>query len=164
MTLDQRTLFDEVPAPMVAAVKAAATLIDIAAGQTLITSNGGGNPEPIETLFERLAVEPLDPVFEEYGDFIEADPESSGGGQLYPDGTVSFFGNFHNYSHVFSIASRDAVLIERLSTAIQANKSTPAYAAAKIEVVERARLKAEAQAKRDAERLAERKRLAAIAA
>lgn len=164
MTLDQRTLFDEVPPPNGDAVKAGAPLIDIAPGETRITSNGSGNPEPIEALFERLTVEPLDPIFEEYGDFIDVAAQNSRGESLYPRGTVDFFGNFHNYSHVFSIASRDAALIERLSMAILANKATPAYAAAKVEVVERARLKAEDQAKKDAERLAERKRLAAIAA
>lgn len=101
--------------------------------KTIITSNGPGYVLPIDALFARLASDVLDPTFEEYGDFVEAEGAK-----------WSFFGNFQTYSHVFNIVTSDAKLAKRLIAAIKANKATPAYATAKIEHIEGERAHKEA--------------------
>lgn len=114
----------------------------MSAPTTVIRSNGGGTMLPIDALFTRLETDVLDPTFEEYGNFIE---QMEGGG-------VSFFGNFHTYSHVFNIETHDAALIERLSALILANQATDAYAAAKVEYAEEKRRHREWVAERDRKR------------
>jgi hypothetical protein len=91
---------------------------------TTIFSNGGGNAQPIETLFERLETSTLDRTFEAYGDFIECGADTT---QIHGAGFVSFFGNFFDYSHVFRIVTDDVVLIARLTAAIEANKAKRSY-------------------------------------
>ena len=118
---------------------------------THIESNGskwgGEAPDPIERLLERLQTETLDPMFEEYGNFVhparKAHRECSertgwkdvytDAGPIYPDhpNAVRFWGNFLTYSHVFSIDTDDPALIEKLTAAIRANQATPIYLAAK---------------------------------
>lgn len=113
---------------------------------TVITANGskwaGDEPDEVEILLERLASEPLDPRFEEYGNFITKDPQgcvSIGRGQyantgpLYPEhpGTYSFGGNFLNVSAVFDIDTNDPVLIAKLTKAIRANQKRADYKAAR---------------------------------
>src|SRR5690349_17466719 len=101
--------------------------------QTEIISNGstwgGQDPFPVEKLFERLASDPLDRIFESYGNFIEVDPVNSRGEALLPKGGVCFSGNFLTYSHVFDVRTTDPVLIERLTAAIRANQQRPDYLA-----------------------------------
>lgn len=115
---------------------------------TVINSNGSGAALPIDTLFERLASNTLDPDFERFGNFVskahgsvEAGYDHSvtpprllyrDTGPIYPDhpNALSFFGNFFDYSHVFNITTDDPELIERLTAAIRANQATPAYAKA----------------------------------
>lgn len=118
---------------------------------TIIESNGskwaGEAPDPIERLLARLEAETLDPMFEEYGNFVsparKAHHERSertgwkdvytDAGPIYPEhpNAVHFWGNFQTYSHVFSIYTDDPALIERLTAAIRANQATPAYLDAK---------------------------------
>ncbi len=118
---------------------------------THIDSNGskfmGDAPDTIEQLLARMQAETLDPVFEEYGNFVSPArkahrecSEATGwkdvytdAGPIYPEhpDAMHFWGNFRTYSHVFSIYTDDPALIERLTAAIRANQATPAYQAAK---------------------------------
>jgi hypothetical protein len=88
---------------------------------TTVNWNGskflGQEPDSIEVLFERLKTYTLDPIFENYGNFVH----------LRPGRPTHFFGNFLYPSHAFSIDTDDQELIERLVAAIKANKQTPAY-------------------------------------
>lgn len=92
---------------------------------TIIRSNGGGLAQPIEALFEALEVYTLHRLFEAYGDFVTRGDAGIEG--RYGKGTVSFFGNFVDYSHVFNIVTDDADLIERLAAAIERNKAKASY-------------------------------------
>lgn len=92
---------------------------------TTIYSNGskwaGEEPDSIETLLAVLGSHVLDRIFECPGaahTFIDADPVT---------GMVSFFGNFQELSHVFSIETDDPDAIIRLTTAIDANMERPDY-------------------------------------
>lgn len=89
--------------------------------KTIIESNGstwmGESPMDLEVLFQRLETNTLDPIFEKYGDFVL--PQD--------DGAVIFFGNFLDYSHVFTIVTTDPDLIERLTNAIRANQGKDSY-------------------------------------
>lgn len=118
----------------------------------IIESNGskwaGQDPDPIEKLFEMLANYPLNRIFERYGNFITENPinvqlswndvdEETGklckyylaSDEQSEPGTVHFSGNFFNYSHVFSIRTTNAKLIEELSKAIRANQTRADYLA-----------------------------------
>jgi len=90
---------------------------------TTITSNGskwyGEEPDSIETLLEVLKENMLDPRFSEYGNFIIADV-----------GSVRFFGNFLNLSHVFDIRTDDPGVIAKLTRAIRENLRRDDYRAA----------------------------------
>lgn len=94
---------------------------------TIILSNGskfaGEKPDPIEVLLERLEKHTLDPTFEKYGNFAEN----------IGRGAIHFHGNFVDYSHVFSIETNDPEMCAKLTAAIETNKSTSAYRAARIE-------------------------------
>lgn len=97
------------------------------------------------SLLKHLAEHTLEPDFEAYGNFIQADlcrPKwdadqnrwvDDPAQPIYPDtpGMVRFFGNFHNYSAVFRFDTNDQALIDQLTAAIRANQQTPAYLAAK---------------------------------
>ena len=96
---------------------------------TTIHSNGSGAVQPIEALFARLESDVLDRSFERYGNFIEPDPVNMKGEPLGAAGSVSFWGNFLTYSHVFGIITDDADLIQQLTAAIRRNQQTPAYLA-----------------------------------
>jgi hypothetical protein len=103
--------------------------------KTVIDSNGskwaGEPPDPIEKLYEVLQTHTLNPVFEKYGDFCFWAPDS-------PDqpAMIRFWGNFYALSHVFAIDTNEPAVIERLTTLISNNKSTPAYQEAKRELRE----------------------------
>lgn len=119
----------------------------------LINSNGskwgGEQPDQLAALFERLASTPLDPEFEDYGNFccgearkgIASKDEQTGetvylsGDPIYPEAptAVRFWGNFYEVSAVFSIDTDEPDLIEKLTTAIRANQASPAYLAAKVQ-------------------------------
>jgi hypothetical protein len=144
--------------------------------QTIIHDNGsrwnGDAPAAIAELLEILARTPLDPVFEEYGNFIDTDPQKAvylgqdryeNTGPIYPDmpGAVQFWGNFAELSHVFRIGTNDPAVIETLTAAIRANQATAAYAEAKAQHLARKAMMRERQAKRVAEARADALRRAA---
>lgn len=118
-----------------------------------IQSNGskwaGESADPIEALFERLATYTLNPMFEEYGNFVFVEPDSS---------TVRFWGNFFDLSAVFSIDTDEPGTIRRLTDAIRANQATDAYQVAREANARAVREHEAAQARKDANRLAERRR------
>lgn len=119
---------------------------------TTIHSNGskwlGQDPDSIDTLLDLLAREPLDPTFEQYGNFMHPGP----------DGMTTFFGNFNQWSHVFRIDTDDPAVITALRRAIRTNQRRPSYRAAKRECTAREeRRKAEV-----ARECAERQRKAEI--
>jgi hypothetical protein len=91
---------------------------------TIIHSNGGGNAQPIEALFDRLLTDTLDRTFEAYGNFVQRGPDIE---RIYGAGFVCFFGNFHTYSHVFRIATDDPELIAALTAEIEINKTKTPY-------------------------------------
>lgn len=89
----------------------------------LVLSNGGGRIEPLESLFERLRTETLEPSFRRFGNFMERDEQR-------PD-VMRFWGGFLTYSHVFDVrclaTSRMAL---RLQESITRATMTEAYLAA----------------------------------
>jgi hypothetical protein len=98
-----------------------------------IISNGSkwadDPPDEIETLLKRLEEYTLDPTFERYGNFIFS-PETG------DDWTLEFFGNFFDFSHVFSIITNETEIIEKLTTAIRKNQASEKYRLAKIKTDE----------------------------
>lgn len=115
-----------------------------------VISNGsrwmGEEPATVEELLEVMARTPLDPRFEDYGGFIgdtrgakPAGYNAAGKrcyidtGPIYPEHpqAVRFWGNFFELSHVFEIDTDDPETIEKITRAIRANQSTPAYKAAR---------------------------------
>lgn len=120
---------------------------------TIVLSNGHLRTETIEAaidvLIEILRDHPLNRLFEKYGNFVERDARNLRGEWLEGvENAVSFFGNFFDRSHVFSIVSNDAHHVERLCAAIAANRQRadylrqpPPYDPAKL-VVERKRISA----------------------
>jgi hypothetical protein len=109
----------------------------------IINSNGpkwaGDLPDTLDHLLEVLAREPLDPTFEQYGNFaINLSLEQ----RDQPPGTIRFWGNFWALSHVFSIDTDEQPVIDQLMAAIRANQATEAYRGAKLAI---ARLEDERQ-------------------
>lgn len=96
--------------------------------------------DPLRELFRALETYTLDPTFEAYGDFIsETKPEivailnddKSAG--LDERRTVHVWGNFYDFSCVFSIYTDDDELIAKITSAVRTNKSTVAYKEARDE-------------------------------
>lgn len=119
-----------------------------------ILSNGskwyGEEPDTIDKLLEILATEPLDPSFEDYGNFVWLE-----------DGFWHVFGNFWSVSHVFRIQSRSHEAIASIEAALRANQTTAAYQQARIDWIERKAAKEAAWQQELAERVAKRTRGAA---
>lgn len=119
----------------------------------LIVSNGsrwaGEEPADLNTLLDCLACSPLDPRFEDYGNFIDECPISCKTEQpLLPVGWQSFGGNFYEYSHCFQLTTNDPQAIAELTAAIRKNQATKGYADAKADTAR----KNEIQRKEDEER------------
>ncbi|MDP9192343.1 MAG: hypothetical protein M3P06_11650 [Acidobacteriota bacterium] len=93
---------------------------------TTIRSNGskwaGDSPDSIAKLLEVLEQEPLDPTFEDYGNFYTDERNPEGWGEQ-----TRFFGNFFNLSHVFNITSDDEDVVRPLKFAIRRNQGRPDY-------------------------------------
>lgn len=109
----------------------------------LIVSNGsrwgGSEPAHLDELTEVLKSETLDPIFEEYGNFVSSGPDLVAWDTLKPlcpPGWVQFHGNFYRTSHVFSIVTNDADVIAELTGLIRANQQSADYAVAKSERAE----------------------------
>lgn len=114
-----------------------------------IESNGskwhGDAPDSIDQLLAVLASEPLDPSFEEYGNFVTKNLRGCvylGRGRyrdtdlIYPEApnTQRFWGNFANLSHVFCIDTDEPETIAALTTAIRANQKREDYQRIKREL------------------------------
>ena len=101
---------------------------------TTIKSNGsrwaGQEPATVDELLDVLATHPLDSTFEKYGNFItDCDGLLNYLGKPinYPAGSVKFWGNFRDLSHVFDIVTNDATTIAALTTAIRSNQKRADY-------------------------------------
>lgn len=90
-----------------------------------------------ENILKDLAEYILDPVFEEYGNFVYmptwCDEEAA---EKYK-GLTAISGNFLNLSHAFSLLTDDEELIKELTEAIRENQETEKYKQAKIRLMER---------------------------
>lgn len=90
-----------------------------------------------ENILKDLAEYTLDPVFEEYGNFVYmptwCDEESA---EKYKGLTV-ISGNFLKLSHAFSLLTDDEKLIKELTEAIRKNQETNEYKQAKVRLMER---------------------------
>jgi len=89
----------------------------------------------IEELKEILKNNTLDPVFEQYGNFVDRapkwdNPESS----KQFKGCASIFGNFLTLSHVFHIITDDEQIIGEIEALVAENKKRPEYQAAKVRI------------------------------
>lgn len=90
-----------------------------------------------ENILKDLAEYTLDPVFEDYGNFIYiptwCDEEAA---EKYK-GLTAISGNFLTLSHAFRILTNDKELIAELTAAIRKNQSTEDYKQAKARLMER---------------------------
>ena len=90
-----------------------------------------------ENILKDLAEYTLDPVFEEYGNFVYIptweDEEAS---EKYK-GLTAISGNFLTYSHAFRLLTDDTELIEELTKAIRKNQETEEYKQAKVRLMKR---------------------------
>ena len=105
---------------------------------TTTTSNlgwRGQQPDSIDSFFEMLECKPLEPFFEECGNFIF----DLGKVETWPDGKVprkyqgreltGFTGRFAGGDFLFNIETNDSTLIDRLTVAIRANQKRGDYQA-----------------------------------
>src|SRR5690554_5495748 len=88
----------------------------------------GQAPDSIQTLLQTLEQYPLDPTFEDYGNFIHpfVPTQWTEKNEQYR-GCTSISGNFYSLSHSFSIITDDQALIELLTVAVQSNQSRTDY-------------------------------------
>lgn len=93
-------------------------------------------PDTEENILHDLERYTLDPIFELYGNFIDPAPVwlSDEIAAKYA-GCTSISGNFLALSHSFWLVTDDAGLISRLSAAVEQNKATPEYQAARQEML-----------------------------
>lgn len=93
-------------------------------------------PINLDRLRELLRTEPLDSTFERFGNFVIRNPMLAFKPPrlAYPDNPamVHFFGNFANYSFVFSFNTDEQGLIDEMEALIRANQAMPEYAEHKI--------------------------------
>jgi hypothetical protein len=94
----------------------------------------GTAAQHIEKLLEMLAEQPLDPAFEDRGNFIyEVEPANFGAQSKifgeYWDGGFHIYGDFYQIPWAFSVYTKDPDVAQRLTTAIEQNKATAAYEA-----------------------------------
>ena len=90
-----------------------------------------------ENILKDLAEYTLDPVFEEYGNFVYMSTwEDEQAAEKYK-GLTAISGNFLTYSHAFRLLTDDVELIEELAKAIRKNQETEEYKQAKARLMER---------------------------
>jgi len=90
-----------------------------------------------ENILKDLAEHTLDPVFEDYGNFVYMPTwEDKETAEKYK-GLTAICGNFLTYSHAFRLLTDDKELIEELTTAIRKNQATEKYKQAKERLLER---------------------------
>lgn len=90
-----------------------------------------------ENILKDLAEYTLDPIFEDYGNFVYnptwEDEETA---EKYK-GLTYISGNFLTYSHAFRLLTDDTELIDELTTAIRKNQQTEEYKQAKVRLMKR---------------------------
>ena len=97
-------------------------------------------PDTEENILRDLDRYTLDPAFEMYGDFVNRTPEwLTEELQQTRAGHTMIFGNFLNCNHPFQVCTDDEGLIQRLEAAIDRNKATPEYQAARARMQEKAK-------------------------
>lgn len=102
---------------------------------------GGESPDTIQDLLNMLAAHPLNPLFEDYGNFVNPSPEwINKANPPYPDesNVHVISGNFMEWSYVFNIHTNDPAVIESLTLAIRANQQRTDYQNWKVELKRRA--------------------------
>jgi len=92
----------------------------------------GQQPDTIDGLKETLKNYTLNPMFEQYGDFVNRtptwdDPELD---EKFK-GHTTIFGNFLTHSYAFRITTDDEQLISEIEALVAENKKRPEYQAAK---------------------------------
>lgn len=89
-------------------------------------------PDTEGNILDHLARYTLDPTFEGYGDFVNRSPgwTNETAAKKYK-GCALISGNFLTFSHAFRLVTDDEGLISRISEAINRNKATPEYQAAR---------------------------------
>lgn len=94
-------------------------------------------PDTKENILLDMALYPLDPIFELYGDFVNTSPiwQKEEYALKYAGCTV-VFGNFLNVTHAFRVVTDDTALITELTEAIKANKATEAYQKARRKMLD----------------------------
>lgn len=97
----------------------------------------GQNPDSVDDLMRMLRDHPLDPTFEEFGNFVQRTPELLSDAPVSLHGLAHITGNFFTHSYVFGIWTDDEPLIDRIEAAVRANQATPEYADAKTAVARR---------------------------
>jgi len=106
-----------------------------------INSNGskwnGQEPDTIEDLIKVLNTYPLDPTFEDYGNFVNNSPVwlKKEATEKY-QGCSQISGNFSAVSHVFNIITDEPEVIQVLTEAVNKNKLTEEYQVLRKDYVE----------------------------
>lgn len=87
----------------------------------------------VPVLLQNLSQYTLDPVFEQYGNFVtpELERETLDGVSRYPTNAVHFWGNFGSLSSVFRVVTNHPEVIAALTAAIRTNQQTEAYQGAR---------------------------------
>lgn len=97
-----------------------------------------------ENILHDLECYTLDPVFEEYGNFVYKpiwmNKEAE---KRYDKGFTIICGNFETYSHAFRVYTDDEELIKEFTEAIRKNQATEEYKAAKKRLEERRQMEHE---------------------
>jgi hypothetical protein len=95
-----------------------------------IKSNGtdwNSPVQPIQTLLKKLDQKPLDPVYENMGNFIiKYKSERQVDNRRYI-GCTHFLGHFATTPYVFSVITDEKVIIEELTKAIRMNQERLDY-------------------------------------
>lgn len=85
----------------------------------------------------------LDPVFEEYGNFVYKPTWIDKEVKEKYKGCTAISGNFETYSHAFNVYTDDEELINEFTEAIRKNQATEEYKAAKKRLKERRQMEHE---------------------
>lgn len=95
-------------------------------------------PDTEENILRDLECHTLNPIFEMYGDFVNRTPQwLTEELRQTRAGHTMISGNFLNYTHAFRVCTDDEGLIERLEAAIDRNKATAEYQAARARMLEK---------------------------
>lgn len=90
-----------------------------------------------ENILHDLQNYTLDPVFEEYGNFVYKPTWTNKEAEEKYKGCTAICGNFLTYSHAFNVYTDDEELIAEFTEAIRKNQATEEYKAAKKRLIER---------------------------